>query len=81
MTFYLLLKASQIMHPQTHMIMYSLHGASNSIMINGNNVNLYQLSDMYTIDIFWSTACVEMNHTHTHDSSKKILSNTSSLIF
>lgn len=52
MTIYLLLKASQIMHPQTCMIIYLLHGASNLLMINGKYVYLYQSLDMYTIDIF-----------------------------
>lgn len=72
MTIYLLLKASQIMHPKTCMIIYLLHGASNLIMIYGKYVYFYQSLDMYTIDIFWSRACMEMNHTHTLDSSKKI---------
>lgn len=80
MTIYLLLKASQIMHPKTCMIIYLLHGASNLIMIYGKYVYFYQSLDMYTIDIFWSKACMKMNHTHTClDSSKKIFSKNSSV--
>lgn len=73
MTIYLLLKASQIMHPQTSIIMYLLHGASNSILIYGKYVHVYQLSDMYTIDIFGSIACMEMNHTHTRFYNEHVL--------
>lgn len=73
MTIYLLLKASQIMHPKTCMILYLLHGASNLIMIYGKYVYFYQSLDMYIIDIFWSKACMEMNHTHTRFFKENIL--------